>query len=127
VSSHNKLSREAAWAFGLRLKNLGMDFGRTQAEVAGLACISRDHCSALEPGHADYGDRSPSNPTIASILELAHVYRIDPKELIDLVITNGPPISNAPLRQGVSGQRPADGKQLFDHHLGRELSLHLGQ
>ncbi len=30
-------------------------------------------------GARDYGDRSTSNPTIATLLELARVYRIDPK------------------------------------------------
>lgn len=88
MSSHNKLSPEASRALGLRLQNLRVDFGWTQAEVAGLAGISRGHYRTLELGHADYGDRSPSNPTMATLLEFARVYRIDPKELIDLVITN---------------------------------------
>lgn len=72
----------------LRLQNMRVDFGWTQAEAAGLAGISRGHYRTLELGHADYGDRSPSNPTMATLMELARAYRIDPKELIDLVITN---------------------------------------
>lgn len=88
--SHAKLKPEAAKALGLRLQNLRVDFGWTQAEVAGLAGISRGHYRTLELGLADYGDRSPSNPTMATLLELARVYRVDPKELIDLVIANSP-------------------------------------
>jgi transcriptional regulator with XRE-family HTH domain len=90
VSSHNRLSPEAARALGLRLQKLRADFQWTQAEVAGLAGISRGHYRTLEMGHADYGDRSPSNPTMATLLELARVYRIDPKELIELVISRTP-------------------------------------
>lgn len=88
MSLHAKLKPEAARALGLRLQGLRADFHWTQAEVAGLAGISRGHYRTLELGHADYGDRSPSNPTMATLLELARVYRVDPKELIDLVITN---------------------------------------
>ncbi|MDQ0617367.1 helix-turn-helix domain-containing protein [Arthrobacter globiformis] len=89
--SHAKLKPEAAKALGLRLQNLRVDFGWTQEEGAGLAGISRGHDRTLELGHADYGDRWPSNPTMATLLELARVYRIDPKELIDVVITNSSP------------------------------------
>lgn len=86
MSSHAKLKPEAAKALGLRLQGLRADFNWTQAEVAGLVGISRGHYRTLEIGHADYGDRAPSNPTIATLLELARVYRVDPKELIELVL-----------------------------------------
>lgn len=91
VSFHAKLKPEAAKALGVRLQGLRADFGWSQAEVAGLVGLSRGHYRTLELGHADYGERAPSNPTIATLLELARVYRIDPKELIDLVITNSSP------------------------------------
>ncbi len=88
MSSHAKLTPEASKALGLRLQALRADFGWTQAEVAGLIGLSRGHYRTLELGRRDYGDRSTSNPTIATLLELARVYRIDPKELIDLVLEN---------------------------------------
>lgn len=86
MSNRAKLKPEAAKALGQRLQSLRADFGWSQAEVAGFVGLSRGHYRTLELGHADYGDRSPSNPTIATLLELARVYKVDPNELITLVL-----------------------------------------
>ncbi|MFJ3958808.1 helix-turn-helix domain-containing protein [Arthrobacter sp. NPDC090010] len=88
MSSHTKISSEAAKALGQRLQALRADFGWTQAEVADFAGMSRPYYRTLELGYRDYGDRSASNPTVANLLALARVFKVDARELIDVVQSN---------------------------------------
>ncbi|MDP5226537.1 MULTISPECIES: helix-turn-helix transcriptional regulator [Arthrobacter] len=86
MSSHAKISPEAAKALGRRLQALRADFGWTQAEVADFAGMSRQQYRTLELGYRDNdAARITPNPTVASLLALARVFKVDAKDLISVM------------------------------------------
>lgn len=86
--SKRSLHPEAAKALGRRLSTRREELGKTQQFVADRAGLSRGYYRTLERGSADYADKKISNPTIAMVIDLARELRLDPSELIQIVVDN---------------------------------------
>ncbi len=96
VPRHHRLSPQDARRLGQRLRTAREERGLTQEEVALAAGLNRNHYQLLEQGRAAVpsvqrksGEERPSNPTLATLIELSRVLDIHVGLLV--VDTFGPP------------------------------------
>ncbi|MGO1316566.1 MAG: helix-turn-helix transcriptional regulator [Cellulomonadaceae bacterium] len=65
-----------------RLRDLRTAAGLTQEKAAERAGLSRNHYQLLESGLSDRAKRTPANPRLSTILDLAHALDCDAAELV---------------------------------------------
>ncbi len=76
------LERELALAFAGRLADLRRRAGLTQEKAAEKAGVSRNHYQLWESGLSDRKKRSPANPTLLNLVEIARALDCDVSDLV---------------------------------------------
>ncbi len=77
------LDRETALAFGTRLQILRKAAGLTQERAAERAHMSRNHFQLLESGLSDRAKKSPANPCLGTLVNLATVLGCTVGDLVE--------------------------------------------
>jgi transcriptional regulator with XRE-family HTH domain len=77
------IERELALAFGRHLRDLRDAAGLTQEKAAERAGMSRNHYQLLESGLSDRARKSPANPRLSTLLDIAHALDCDPTRLVE--------------------------------------------
>lgn len=82
MPNESPLERELALAFARRLRDLRDDAGLTQEKAAERAGMSRNHYQLLESGLSDRAKKSPANPTLLNLYELAEAFGVDITDVV---------------------------------------------
>lgn len=82
VPTESPLEAQLALALANRLRDLRTAAGLTQEKAAERAGLSRNHYQLLESGLSDRAKRTPANPRLSTILDLAHALDCDAAELV---------------------------------------------
>ncbi len=82
VADETLLERELALAFADRLVELRKQAGLTQEKAAERAGVSRNHYQLWESGLSDRKKKSPANPTLLNLYELAEAFGVDITDVV---------------------------------------------
>jgi len=82
VPTESPLERELALAFGVQLSTLRHAAGLTQEKVAERAGMSRNHYQLLESGLSDRARKSPANPRLSTLLDIAAALGCEAADLV---------------------------------------------
>lgn len=121
VPRETPLDRETALAFARRLRDRREAVDLTQEKAAEAAGMSRNHYQLLESGLSDRAKKSPANPRLSTLLDLATALRCEVAELVEglqakrdgaqerartVVVTATPAHARVrpPVEQGLSGR-----------------------
>ncbi len=77
------LDRDIALAFAVRLRRRREEKELTQEKAAEAAGVSRNHYQLLESGLSDRAKKSPANPRLSTLLELARALDCTVGDLAD--------------------------------------------
>lgn len=82
VPTESPLEAQLALALANRLRDLRTAAGLTQEKAAERAGLSRNHYQLLESGLSDRAKRTPANPRLSTILDLAKALNCDVADLV---------------------------------------------
>ncbi len=82
VSSESPLERELVLALARRLRDLRDGAGLTQEKAAERAGLSRNHHQLLESGLSDRAKKTPANPRLSTLLDIAKALDCDATDLV---------------------------------------------
>ncbi|MCL1899466.1 MAG: helix-turn-helix transcriptional regulator [Promicromonosporaceae bacterium] len=100
------LDPELARALAERLKQLRWESGLTQEEVAHNAGLSRVMLQNYERGFSDRERKTPANPSLGTLVDLAWALDVDVKTLLaDLPLKHTSAALPNPKRKTTSGAR----------------------
>ncbi|ACZ29816.1 transcriptional regulator, XRE family [Xylanimonas cellulosilytica DSM 15894] len=94
------IDRDTALAFAMRLRDLREAAELTQERAAERARMSRNHYQLLEAGYSDRTKRSPVNPRLSTLLDLAAALGCTVAELVYGLPLGGVPVDGAAEQRG---------------------------
>ena len=83
MTPDSPIETRLALALARRLRDQREVAGLTQEKAAERAGLSRNHYQLLESGLSDRAKRTPANPTLTTLVDLAHALDCRVADLVD--------------------------------------------
>lgn len=83
VPRESALESQLALALARRLRDQRDAVGLTQEKAAERAGLSRNHYQLLESGLSDRAKKTPANPTLSTLIDLAQALDCKVSDLVD--------------------------------------------
>lgn len=82
VPTPKPIDPEVAARFGQTLQSIRADSGLSQEEIAQRAGLSRNYYQLLEIGLSSRSNKTPANPSLAVLIDLAHALDVPLTRLV---------------------------------------------